>query len=115
MATEGFYPQWDWLDKIQTVVAAANLGFQVMEGITEPIATAILTAEIEPSSRNVGAVVSAYMAEGKVPPVDLMAHLISRNETEFPDDKYVTSVAMGALPWLIGGGILLYFLFFRRK
>jgi hypothetical protein len=44
-----------------------------------------------------------------------MAHLISRNETEFPDDKYVTSVAMGALPWLIGGGILLYFLFFRRK
>ena len=79
-------------------------------GLTGEIAAAVTAAELDPTSRNVNAVVEAYAKNGQVVPGQLYAHLLQINQERHPDD----TVAGAAFPWLLAGAGLLYF-FLRRK
>ena len=78
-------------------------------GLTGDILTAVTSAELEPTSANINAVVKAYAANGQTPSPTLMGQLIQANAAKYPNDLYSSSV----LPVLIGGAVILW-LFFRR-
>jgi hypothetical protein len=99
------------LDKVQAGMGIADFALDVLPGLTPDIAQAIAAAELDATSANVQAVVQAYADEGSIPPAKLMAHLLIVNEQQHPEDTVKGALA----PWLIGGGIILYLLFRKRR
>ncbi len=72
-------------------------------GLTGEIAEAFAFAELDPTSRNIQAVVDAYARNGQVIPGQMLAYLIQQNESRHPEDLYRSSL----VPWLLlGAGVL---------
>lgn len=80
-------------------------------GLTGDIATAVAAAELDPTSANVQAVVSAYARNGQLVPAKLYAHLIQINEERHPED----TVRGAAFPYLLAGGAVLMWLVLRKR
>lgn len=99
------------IDKVQAGMGAADFALDVLPTLTPDIAQAIAQAELDATSANVRAVVQAYADEGMTPPAKLMAHLLIVNEQQHPEDTVKGALA----PYLIGGGIILYLLFRKRR
>jgi len=81
-------------------------------GLSTNIAEAVALAELNPTSSAVSGVVKAYAANGQIIPAQLLAHLVQINEERHPEDTYRGAVAPGII---LGVGLILYFLFLRKK
>jgi len=80
-------------------------------GLTKSIASAVTLAGLDPTSAHISDVVSAYLENGQTPPVKLIGGLIQANQKQYPNDSYIAKTAEASLPWIIGIGIAVYFIF----
>lgn len=103
------------LNRVSDILTGAQVAVDVLDDVSENIGYAIVIAEADPTSQHLQDVVTAYVTEGKIPPAGLISHLISRNESMYPEDKYTNRVISNVWPWIVGGAIVLYFLWSKRK
>ena len=95
-------------------------GFLDNFGITGASALAVTQAVAAPTLANIQRVQAAFAAEGTSAPPELMDALWSRYYEAIRQNPAASSGAITAalstyLPWMLGGGLVLFFLSKRRK
>ena len=101
----------DILNRVSSGIDYAHDIAGIVTTLSPALAQKVLIAEADPTSANVQAVISGYAMEGKVPPADLIAHLLMINEQRHPEDTIRGNVA----PFVLGGAALAIWYFTKRR
>lgn len=101
----------DILSRVSAGIDYAQDLSGIISTLSPAIAERVVLAEADPTSENVQAVFAAYAREGKIPPVDLTAHLLMINEERHPED----TVRGNAAPFVLGGAALLFWILTKKR